>query len=113
MMVLIVNRTHPLGTCRQSATHPPLVIDHRRSRIRTFSRPRGRSVAWVLDPQYSVQLAITIEHDDPAYIDARGGYALLSYLRGAPDRVQRRRLAIQRAFDLYSAAEVAWTRCRC
>jgi hypothetical protein len=50
-------------------------------------------------------LAITIEHEDPAYVEHRGGYALLSHLRGAPARVEHRRDAIQRALNVFDSAE--------
>src|SRR3954462_1347170 len=50
-------------------------------------------------------LAVTIEHDDPGYVEDRGGYALLSHLRGAPARVAHRRETIQRALDAFESAE--------
>jgi hypothetical protein len=62
------------------------------------------SVAPVSDAA-GVFLAITIEHHDAAYVDRRGGFALLSHLRGAPARVEHRRASIQRAFDAFDAAE--------
>jgi hypothetical protein len=50
-------------------------------------------------------MAITIEHQDPAYVEHRGGFALLSYLRGAANRVEHRRSSIERAFEAFSGAE--------
>ena len=51
-----------------------------------------------------MKLAIDIEHQNPGYIDQRGGVALLSHLRGASDRVEHRRGAIDRACGLFEAA---------
>lgn len=52
-----------------------------------------------------MKLAIDIEHADPGYVEERGGYALLSHLRGASDRVEHRRSAIDRAFQRFQEAE--------
>jgi hypothetical protein len=52
-----------------------------------------------------MQIAITVPPHDPKYVEQRGGVELLSHLRAAPSRVEYRRLAIQRAYDRFAAAE--------
>ena len=50
-------------------------------------------------------LEIDIDHDDPGYVEARGGFALLSYLRSGAERSAHRREAIDRALTLFEQAE--------
>jgi hypothetical protein len=65
-------------------------------------------------------LEIDIDHDDPGYVEARGGFALLSYLRSGAERSAHRREAIDRALTLFEQAErdgkpdpeVPWLRLR-
>jgi hypothetical protein len=52
-----------------------------------------------------VRIAITVPAHDPKYVEQRGGVELLSHVRAAPSRVEYRRLAIQRAYDRFAAAE--------
>jgi hypothetical protein len=50
-------------------------------------------------------LEIDIRHDDPGYVESRGGYPLLSYLRSGSERASHRREAIDRALGLFADAE--------
>jgi hypothetical protein len=52
-----------------------------------------------------MQLAITLEHPDPAYVEHRGGFAMLTYLRGAPERAEHRRISVSRAHQLFLTAQ--------
>jgi hypothetical protein len=54
-----------------------------------------------------VKLAITLEHHDHAYVERRGGWELLTHLRGAEARVEFRRQVIRRAWDAFDQAGAA------
>jgi hypothetical protein len=45
-----------------------------------------------------MQLAFTLQHHDLAYVDKRGGIELLTHLRGASERTEFRRAAVDRAW---------------
>jgi hypothetical protein len=52
-----------------------------------------------------MQLAITLEHPDPAYVEDRGGFAMLTYLRGAPERAEHRRISVSRPHKRFLTAQ--------
>lgn len=55
----------------------------------------------------AVKLAVDIEPEQLHYVDSHGGWPLLTHFRGAEDRTAHRRGAIERAFEVFAAAETA------
>lgn len=53
---------------------------------------------------HSVKVGFSITHHDHAYVQRRGGWELLTHMRGAAARVAYRREAIDRALALYEQA---------
>lgn len=51
-----------------------------------------------------VKVGFSVTHHDHEYVERRGGWELLTHLRGAPARVDYRREAIERALRRYGAA---------
>lgn len=51
------------------------------------------------------KLAVRLAHHDHEYVEDRGGWALLTHLRGAASRARYRTEAIDRAFDRFVEAE--------
>jgi hypothetical protein len=52
-----------------------------------------------------MQLAITLDHPKPAYVEQRGGFAMLTYLRGTPKRAEHRRISVRRAHERFLTAQ--------
>lgn len=54
-----------------------------------------------------MQLAFTLKHHDLNYVDERGGIELLTHLRGAGERTEFRRGALERAWLAFERASAA------